>query len=90
MRINVYGEELTEEVEIIRKSPANVPGETFRGVRMYLESPDRLHADADDDDRSAITLWVPWTKAGGHRPDEVTALLYNMIEALEKEFPRAT
>jgi hypothetical protein len=26
---------------------------------MYLASPDILHHTADDDDRSAITFWIP-------------------------------
>ena len=86
MRINVYAEELTNDIEIVRKSPANVPGETFRGIRMFLKSPDELHDDPNDDDRSAITLWVPWTKAGGHRPQEVVWLLRKMADALDDEF----
>lgn len=86
MRINVYAEELTNDIEIVRKSPANVPGETFCGVRMFLKSPDELHDDPNDDDRSAITLWVPWTKAGGHRPQEVMRLLRSMADALDDEF----
>lgn len=32
-------------------------GKTFIGLRLYLESPDVLHAGPDDDDRSAVTFW---------------------------------
>lgn len=49
MRINVYTEELTNEVEVIEK-------DGFHGLRFYLKSPDTLHR-GDDDDRSAITFW---------------------------------
>lgn len=35
---------------------------TFTGVRMMLVSPDTLHHTDDDDDRSAITLWLPKSK----------------------------
>lgn len=86
MRINVYAEELTTDVVIIRKAPENHPDVEFRGVRMYLASPAELHDGADDDDRSAITVWVPWTRKGGHKPDVVTALLRKMADALDAEF----
>lgn len=82
MRINVYAEELTDEVEVVVKRPDNHPNEEFRGVRMYLASPSQLHGGADDDDRSAITIWVPWTKSGGHRPDVVVAVLMKMVIAI--------
>lgn len=88
MRINVYAEELTQDVEIVRKAPENHPDVEFRGVRMYLASPNELHDGPDDDDRSAITIWVPWTRAGGHKPDVVTSLLRYMADALDEEFSR--
>lgn len=86
MRINVYAEELTDRVEIVRKSPPNHPDETFRGVRLYLASPDELHAGDDDDDSSAITLWVPWTQRGGHDWATVYNLLLDMADKLITEF----
>lgn len=82
MRINVYAEELTDRVEIIEKSPDSHPDVTFYGVRFYLKSPDGLHDDPDDDDSSAITLWVPWTKASGHQPRVITSLLMEMADSL--------
>lgn len=82
MRINVYAEELTTETEVVTKEPENVPGVTFYGIRLYLESPDILHQDADDDDRSAITLWVPWTRAGGHDFGRVHDVLTGLADAL--------
>lgn len=86
MRLNVYAEELVDRVEVVSKSPDNHPNESFKGVRMYLASPDVLHSDPDDDDSSAITIWVPWTKAGGHRPDVVTSLLRKMADALDEAY----
>ncbi len=67
MRINVYAEELTRETTFVSKT-ASVGGEnrTFYGVRFFLKSPEELHNTPLDDDRSAITLWIPWTKDGGH------------------------
>lgn len=58
MRINVYSQELTREVTTVSKKAADT-GITYHGVRMYLASPDVLHHGPDDDDRSAITFWIP-------------------------------
>lgn len=92
MRINVYAEELTNEVEIVTKTVTDETfGErTFYGVRFYLASPDVLHHDPEDDDRSAITLWVPWTRRTGHRPAELVELLYAMGDAVRMEVPAGT
>jgi hypothetical protein len=57
VRINVYSQELTEEVELIEKKSNT--GVVYYGVRMYLASPDVLHHTPDDDDRSAVTFWLP-------------------------------
>jgi len=64
MRVNVYAEELTTETELVTKRAET--GVTFYGIRLFLESADALHHRADDDDRSAITLFVPWTARDGH------------------------
>lgn len=58
MRINIYSQELTSEVSTVCKV-AHDTGITYHGVRMYLASPDVLHHGPDDDDRSAITFWIP-------------------------------
>jgi hypothetical protein len=57
MRINIYSQELTKEVELVSKMADT--GITYYGVRLYLASPDILHHTAEDDDRSAITFWIP-------------------------------
>lgn len=77
MRINVYAEELTSEVKLVTKEVTDEKfgTRTFYGVRVFLKSPPELHADPEDDDRSAITFWVPWTRADGHRPQAVWDLL---------------
>ena len=56
MRINVYSQELTSEVERVKKE---VGANIFEGARIYLRSPTELHHTPDDDDRSAITFWLP-------------------------------
>jgi hypothetical protein len=59
--VNVYSQELTTEVELIRQ-PSNT-GVTYSAVRMILHSSDRLHHPPDsDDDRSAVTFWLPRSK----------------------------
>jgi len=49
---------LTKEVEHVSKKAADT-GITYHGVRLYLTSPDILHLTSGDDDRSAITFWIP-------------------------------
>jgi hypothetical protein len=58
MRINVYSQELTKEIQLVEKM-AEDTHITYYGIRLYLASPDILHHTADDDDRSAITFWIP-------------------------------
>lgn len=60
MRINIYSQELTKEIELVSKVADT--GIRYYGVRMYLASPDILHHTEDDDDRSAITFWIPNNK----------------------------
>lgn len=60
MRVNIYEEEVTGEVERLERSvPQGPDGELvdFVGVRVYLHSPAQLHKDQFDDDRSAVTFW---------------------------------
>lgn len=83
MRINVYAEEITMETQLVEKTPANHPGVTFYGARMFLQSPGVLHDGPDDDDRSAITLWVPWTKLRGHDFDAVRYVLRELLDVLD-------
>ena len=57
MRVNIYYEELSDEPpQVIERSAGNhaLP---FWGLRIWLKSPPELHRTADDDDRSAVTVW---------------------------------
>ncbi len=61
MRINIYQEEITGELELVTKE--NVVGEdgnltTFYGVRIFLLTHDVMHHNEHDDDRNAITFWT--------------------------------
>lgn len=77
MRINIYSQELTKEVELVSKKAADT-GITYYGVRMYLASPDILHHTEDDDDRSAITFWIP--NAMSFNKDD----LYDLFEDMKR------
>ena len=64
MRVNIYGEELTDRIELVKKA---VNQETFVGVRFYLKSHPDLHHSIDDNDESAVTFWLPWTRKTGNQ-----------------------
>lgn len=85
MRINVYAEELTAETELVTKTVTDDEYgiRTFYGVRMFLESSSKLHHSAEDDDRSAITFWVKWTRAGGTTPYTLAQVLHSLLGHLD-------
>lgn len=84
MRINVYAEELTTETQLVTKTVTDEEfGERiFYGVRMFLKSPKELHHSDEDDDRSAITFWIKWTKARGSDAGQLAELFRNLHEEL--------
>lgn len=57
MRVNVYSQELTNEVQTITKTSDT--GIVYSAVRLMLHSSPLLHCTPTDDDRSAITFWLP-------------------------------
>ena len=57
MRINVYSQELTDEVQVIEKTSNT--GLVYSAVQLVLHSSPMLHHPPEDDDRSAVTLWLP-------------------------------
>lgn len=57
MRINVYSQELTDEVITLEK-PSNT-GLVYSAVQLILHSSPMLHHPPQDDDRSAVTFWLP-------------------------------
>lgn len=80
MRINIYAEEITNEVELVKKDAG---GRTFYGIRFWLKSPEDLHHTVEDDDRSAVTLWVPWTKRTGNRPVALARVFNRALKLLD-------
>jgi hypothetical protein len=61
MRLNIYSQELTKEIQVVRKMADT--GIVYYGIRLYLASPDILHHTPQDDDRSAITFWIPYAQS---------------------------
>ena len=79
MRINIYSQELTKEVALV--SATADTGITYYGIRMVLASPDILHHTQEDDDRSAVTFWIP--NAARFRPRDFAAVLRHMAELVD-------
>lgn len=67
MRVNVYSQEIDLDThpEIVTTRGKNAEGmeETFIGIRFMLHSSERLHDSLIDDDRSAVTFWLPKSEA---------------------------
>lgn len=57
MRINVYSQELTDEVNLVSKESNT--GVTYHAAQLMLHSSPLLHHPPADDDRSAVTFWLP-------------------------------
>jgi hypothetical protein len=79
MRLNIYSQELTKEIELVSKTADT--GITYYGMRMYLASPDILHHTPDDDDRSAITFWLPNNKT--FSKSDLAEVFYQMCQKIE-------
>ncbi len=60
MRINVYSQELTDEVNVLEK--VSNTGLVYSAVQLMLHSSPMLHHPPKDDDRSAVTFWLPKSK----------------------------
>lgn len=82
MRINVYSQELTSEVSLIEK-PSNT-GVTYHAAQLVLHSSPMLHHPPQDDDRSAVTFWLP--KSAGRR--EEMARAFDRIAEIFRTAPR--
>jgi hypothetical protein len=61
MRINIYSQELTDEVRMLYKTSNTTI--VYPGVQFILHSSPLLHHPPQDDDRSAVTFWLPKSRA---------------------------
>lgn len=79
MRVNVYHHEIpfmASRHEVVETTADT--GNVFYGLRFYTEAP--LEHEPGDDDSSAVTLWVPWTRKTGHTTAELRAIFNRGIE----------
>ncbi|HEU4376260.1 MAG TPA: hypothetical protein VFS02_22395 [Telluria sp.] len=85
MRINVYSQELTSEVLHVEKESNT--GIVYHAAQLILHSSDKLHhPPAEDDDRSAVTFWLP--KSASRR--EEMALAFERIADIFRQAPAET
>ena len=84
MRINVYSQELTNEVILVEK-PSNT-GVTYHAAQLILHSSEKLHHPPQDDDRSAVTFWLPKSKL---RREEM-AKAFEVIASIFRTAPQET
>jgi len=82
MRINVYSQEITNEVQVEEK--VSNTGLTYTAVRMILHSSDMLHHPPADDDRSGVTFWLPKTAA---RREDLAQTFERMAAAVREARP---
>lgn len=83
MRINVYSQELTDEV--LRVEKESNTGVLYYGVQLIMHSSHRLHHPPEDDDRTAITFWLP--KSDERR--EAMALAFEEIANIFRTTPQS-
>lgn len=82
MRINVYSQELTSEVVVLHKESNT--GLIYSAVQMILHSSEKLHHPPQDDDRSAVTFWLPKSE---HRREELAQTFEQMAMAVRQARP---
>jgi hypothetical protein len=84
MRINVYSQELTDEVLLIEKSSNT--GVTYHAAQLVLHSSPMLHHPPQDDDRSAVTFWLPKS----HLRRQQMAMAFEEIAKIFRTAPQET
>ena len=84
MRINVYSQELTDEViHVEKRSNTDV---VYHAAQLVLHSTPKLHHPPQDDDRSAVTFWLP--RSADRR--EAMAQAFERIAAIFRNAPPET
>ena len=84
MRINVYSQELTGEIVTLAK--VSNTGITYHAAQLILHSSPMLHHPPHDDDRSAVTFWLPKSQ---HRREEM-ARAFERIAVIFRDSPPDT
>lgn len=82
MRINVYSQELTDEIQVEEKRSNT--GLIYSAVRLMLHSSERLHHPPADDDRSGVTFWLPKST---ERRESLAQTFERMAKAVREAAP---
>ena len=82
MRINVYSQELTDEIQVEEKRSNT--GLIYSAVRLMLHSSERLHHPPADDDRSGVTFWLP---KSAERRENLAQTFERMAKAVREAAP---
>ena len=82
MRINVYSQELTDEVAVTEK--VSNTKLVYTGIMFMLHSSEKLHHPPQDDDRSAVTFWLP---KSDHRRELMAQMFEDAAKAVRKAKP---
>jgi hypothetical protein len=87
MRINVYSQELTPEVLKVTKESNT--GVVYHAIQFVLHSSPKLHHPPADDDRSAVTFWLPQSERGLREFKNALAMALSMADAEYQRLERA-
>jgi hypothetical protein len=82
MRINVYSQEITDEVNLLEKESNT--GIVYSAVQFILHSSPMLHHPPQDDDRSAVTFWLP---KSAHRRDALADAFEHAAKLIREARP---
>ena len=85
MRINVYSQELTAEVLTLEK--CSNTGVVYRAAQLVLHSSPMLHHPPEDDDRSAVTFWLP---SSANRREEMAQAFERIAEIFRRGSPECS
>ncbi len=77
MRVNIYSQELTPEVLSISK--VSNTGIEYKAVQFVLHSSAMLHHPPADDDRSAVTFWLPQSERGLRDLQKALSTAYMLV-----------
>lgn len=84
MRVNIYSQELTDEVlQVEKKSNTGI---VYHAGQLVLHSSERLHHPPADDDRSAVTFWLPKSQ---HRREEIAQAFEKLAEIFRTAPPES-
>jgi len=88
MRVNIYSQELIlngdpKTLELgYQRAGTNI---SYPYIRMHLHSSDRLHQPPMDDDRSAVTFWLPKSRDKRWALRQLFLTMAELVEQAQEE-----